>query len=249
MTLPPPPDTTAALPHRSPPRRRRRLVVVAVLVALVLLAVVLLWFQPQTLLFDTVVEDDFPTTTPLSAPADVEGSEAPTAEEAATEPDEPDEEAVSEEAAEEAAVAGEEAGEEAAGEEAAGEEAAGADADPPAPAEGPVALLTGSFDSRNRYTVTGNATAYELPDATRVLRLEGFESTNGPDLFVYLTVGDATEPDDAALAAEYLDLGELRGNIGNQNYPIPDEVDLARFDTVVIWCRRFETAFGAADLS
>lgn len=239
MSVPPPPDATAALPHRSPPRRRRRLVVVAVLVALVLLAVVLLWFQPQTLLFDTVVEDDFPTTTPLSAPADVEGSEAPTAEEAPTAPDEPDEEQ----------VATEEAVNEAATGEAAGEEAAGADADPPAPAEGPVALLTGSFDSRNRYTVTGNATAYELPDATRILRLEGFESTNGPDLFVYLTVGDATEPDDAALAAEYLDLGELRGNIGNQNYPIPDEVDLARFDTVVIWCRRFETAFGAADLS
>lgn len=224
MNLPPPPDTTAALPHRSPPRRRRRLVVVAVLVALVLLAVVLLWFQPQTLLFDTVVEDDFPTTTPLSAPADVEGSEAPTAEEAPTAPDESDEE------------------------QAAAEEAAGADADPPEPAEGPVALLTGSFDSRNRYTVTGSATAYELPDATRILRLEGFESTNGPDLFVYLTVGDATEPSDAALASEYLDLGVLRGNIGDQNYPIPDEVDLSQFDTVVIWCRRFGTAFGAADL-
>ena len=226
MTVPPPPDATAALPHRSPPRHRRRWVVVAVRVALVLLAVVLLWFQPQTLLFDTVVEDDFPTTTPLSTPADVEGSEAPTAEEEAAEPDEPDEP--------------DEPGEEEAAEEEAAEEEA--------PAEGPVALLTGSFDSRNRYTVTGNATAYELPDATRVLRLEGFESTNGPDLFVYLTVGDATEPSDAALAAEYLDLGVLRGNIGDQNYPIPDEVDLARFDTVVIWCRRFGTAFGAADL-
>jgi hypothetical protein len=112
----------------------------------------------------------------------------------------------------------------------------------------PVAVASGDFESRNRYTVTGAATAFELPDGSRTLRLEPFESTNGPDLYVYLTAADHADSDDA-LDADFVDLGELRGNIGNQNYDIPDEVDLAVYDTVVIWCRRFPSSFGVADLS
>jgi hypothetical protein len=96
--------------------------------------------------------------------------------------------------------------------------------------------------------VTGGATVYELEDGTRTLRLEPFESTNGPDLYVYLTAADHAD-DDPALDADHVDLGELRGNIGNQNYAIPDDVDLAAYDTVVIWCRRFSSSFGAADLT
>jgi hypothetical protein len=41
----------------------------------------------------------------------------------------------------------------------------------------------------------------------------------------------------------------LSGNIGNQNYVIPADVDLDRYDSVVIWCRRFTTSFGVADLT
>lgn len=113
---------------------------------------------------------------------------------------------------------------------------------------GSVDLATGSFVSHNRYTVSGNATAYQLEDGQRILRLQDFESTNGPDLYVYLTVAQAND-DDAALAADFIDLGVLSGNIGNQNYVIPAEVDLERYDTVVIWCRRFTTSFDVADLN
>jgi hypothetical protein len=102
--------------------------------------------------------------------------------------------------------------------------------------------------SRNRYTVTGTASAYQLEDGQRLLRLEDFASTNGPDLFVYLAVAGASE-DDAALDADFVDLGVLSGNIGNQNYVIPADVDLDRYDSVVIWCRRFTTSFGVADLA
>lgn len=119
-------------------------------------------------------------------------------------------------------------------------------ADEPEPT-GPVALVTGEFGSRSRYTVTGTATVFLLEDGTRVLRLEDFSSTNGPDLYVYLTVADSMD-DDVALNMEFVDLGLLAGNIGNQNYAIPDDVDLDLYDTVVIWCRRFTVGFGAADL-
>jgi hypothetical protein len=233
MTTHVPNQETADRRHPAASRRRRHWIVITVLITTAVLTVVLVWFQPQVLLYNTVVEDDLPTATPAAesdeatdvTTGDGAGQDAP-------------EEAV--------------AGEDVATNEPAAEGDVGKDAATPgsdlAPIDEPVALLSGTFESRNRYTVTGGATAYDLPDGTRIVRLEGFESTNGPDLFVYLTVGDASEPSDAALAAEHVDLGLLRGNVGNQNYDIPADVDLERFNTVVIWCRRFGTAFGAADL-
>ncbi|MFA9431744.1 DM13 domain-containing protein [Egicoccus sp. AB-alg2] len=206
-------DASTDVPHPVPARRRRRLIGVGLFAVVVMLSVVLVWFRPQVLFYDRVVEDDFPSTAPVTGRADAESPEAART----PEPETSDGDAA-------------------------------ADPDPPARVEAPVSLVTGSFGSRNRYTVTGDATVYELSDAARILRLEGFASTNGPDLFVYLTVGDAAEPNDAELAAEYVDLGVLRGNVGDQNYDLPADVDLARYDTVVIWCRRFGTAFGAADL-
>lgn len=220
MNMPPQASLTTDEPVRAIARRgRRRWVWLVAVVVVLSLVVVLVWFQPQVLLFDTVIEDEFPAVAGVTDPA---VDDPPVTEHPAT--------------------AGDPAIRSGAG------EADGADHDVPDPVAEPVALAAGSFDSRNRYTVTGQATVYELPDSARILRLEGFESTNGPDLFVYLTVGDATEPSDAALVADYVDLGVLRGNVGEQNYVIDPEVDLGRFDTVVIWCRRFSSAFGAADL-
>lgn len=113
---------------------------------------------------------------------------------------------------------------------------------------GPVGLSSGNFEPRSsRYTVEGTATIYQLEDGSRVLRLEDFSSTNGPDLYVYLTSADSADSDEA-LNSDFVDLGLLSGNIGNQNYEIGDDVDLDHYDTVVIWCRRFTVGFGSADL-
>lgn len=127
---------------------------------------------------------------------------------------------------------------------------------PPAEADGAgddvsddaVVLARGDFASRSRYDVTGTAVVYELADGSRTLRLEDFESTNGPRLHVYLSAADQAEGD-AALAEDYVDLGRLRGNVGNQNYDVGPDVDLATYDTVVIWCKPFSVGFGAADLA
>ncbi len=211
------------------PRSRRRLLVAAVAVAIPALAVVLWWFQPQALLFDDVVDESFPV-------GGVDQDDAAPAQ-----------------PAEEVGAASEGAALDGGGEDAAEEAAAGVGDDTEASeveptVSGPVELATGSFVSRNRYTVTGAATTYQLEDGQRLLRLEDFESTNGPDLFVYLAVAGASD-DDAALDADFIDLGVLSGNIGNQNYVIPADVDLDRYDSVVIWCRRFTTSFGVADLT
>lgn len=112
---------------------------------------------------------------------------------------------------------------------------------------GAVQVAAGAFEGHNNHRVTGSATVYELDDGSRTLRLEPFESENGPDLVVYLTAADHAD-DDAALGDDFVDLGGLKGNVGNQNYDVPADVDLDRYDTAVIWCRRFTVSFGAADL-
>jgi hypothetical protein len=221
-------DDRTSPPDGDPPRSRRRprWLLPLLAVGAAGLVVVLVWFQPQALLFDTVVDEDFPAAAPAA-----QGSDEPAEQDQtdATDADATDAEAGDEEAeAEDAAPP--------------------SDATVEAEPTGPVALASGSFSSRNRYTVTGTATVFELEDGTRTLRLEDFESTNGPDLFVYLTVADEADSD-PALGGEFVDLGVLRGNIGNQNYAVPEDVDLDRFDTVVIWCRRFSSSFGAADLA
>jgi hypothetical protein len=111
----------------------------------------------------------------------------------------------------------------------------------------PRILSTGSFRSLGHAT-SGRAVALELGDGRRFLRLDDLRTSNGPDLFVYLSAAAADAPrgsfDDDALS-----LGRLRANQGSQNYQIPGGVALNRYQSVVIWCRRFTYAFGAAPLA
>lgn len=77
----------------------------------------------------------------------------------------------------------------------------------------------------------------------RILRLENFRSTNGPDLHVYLS------KDARSISYGYIELGRLKGNIGNQNYHISDDVDLDEYSHVLIWCKQFSVLFGYANLT
>jgi hypothetical protein len=129
------------------------------------------------------------------------------------------------------------------------------DAAPPAgddpattvPASEPVEVARGEFVSRDHGT-DGVARILELPDGRHIVRLEGLDTDNGPDLYLYLTANPAAG-DEGAFDDEFIDLGRLKGNQGDQNYDLPDGTDVARYATVVIWCDRFNSAFGAADLT
>jgi hypothetical protein len=110
----------------------------------------------------------------------------------------------------------------------------------------PVELAIGTFISREHET-TGTARILRLADGQTILRLEGFETSNGPALFVYLSQNTA-QGEDGAFDDDYIDLGPLKGNIGDQNYLIPAEIDPLGFTSVVVWCDRFNVSFGAADL-
>jgi hypothetical protein len=87
----------------------------------------------------------------------------------------------------------------------------------------------------------GNAYTIPVEGKSNVLRLENFKSTNGPDLYVYLSTDK--------MASDYVSLGKLKANNGNQNYEIPNDVDLSKYNNVLIWCKTFGVLFGNAELS
>jgi hypothetical protein len=84
-----------------------------------------------------------------------------------------------------------------------------------------------------------------------VLRIENLDTSNGPDLKVWLTDAPVIEGEDGWRVFDdgaYVDLGALKGNQGSQNYTIPADVDLSDLTSVAIWCDRFSVSFGAAEL-
>ena len=73
--------------------------------------------------------------------------------------------------------------------------------------------------------------------------------SNGPDVRVYLVAAPDTNDDATVIQSGFIDLGSMKGNIGNQNYEVPPDTDLSRYRSVSIWCRRFGVNFGAAPLA
>ncbi|MDA1279615.1 MAG: DM13 domain-containing protein [Chloroflexi bacterium] len=108
-----------------------------------------------------------------------------------------------------------------------------------------VGLKTGTFRDQDRlHRGSGKATLYRLEDSSHVLRLENLDITNGPDLHVLLMV----DPEGVDKNMGYFDLGKLKGNIGNQNYPVPDNADVAAYNAVMIYCQPFHVIFSTAPL-
>jgi len=113
--------------------------------------------------------------------------------------------------------------------------------------EGPVNLASGRLMGADDFhRGSGTATIYQLGDGSHVLRLEGFEVTNGPDLHVLLV--PASNPAGRDDIEGYVDLGSLKGNLGDQNYDIPSNVDPSRFGSVMIYCQPFHVIFATASL-
>jgi hypothetical protein len=118
---------------------------------------------------------------------------------------------------------------------------------PPAPAAQPVVLAQGEFVSQEHGT-SGVAKIIKLGDGSRLLRLENFSTSDGPDVHVWLADRPAGGGWHIYDDGRHVSLGKLKGTDGNQNYPIPPDVDLAGLQSVVIWCDRFNVAFGSAPL-
>ena len=108
-------------------------------------------------------------------------------------------------------------------------------------------LASGQFHS-GAHETKGTATVFQLADGKKTLRLTDFATSNGPDVRVYLVATDDAKDNDSVTKAGFIDLGSLKGNIGDQNYELPANADLAKYRSVTIWCKRFSVNFGTAPL-
>jgi hypothetical protein len=122
-----------------------------------------------------------------------------------------------------------------------GEDATGAE---------PIVLARGTFIG-HEHDSCGSVAVLRLADGSRVLRPENLRTSNGPLLKVWLADAPVVEGtagwrvfDDG----RYVDLGDLKGNIGSSNYLIPEGVGLATLPSVSIWCARFHVSFATAQL-
>ncbi len=115
---------------------------------------------------------------------------------------------------------------------------------------GPRVIAQGSFEQGDStYTIQGKAVITEQ-NGVRTLSFTDFDVTNGPDLFVYVV--SSPSPDNNAVkeavrAGSFINIGELKGNIGNQTYILPPDLTLDKNSVISIWCRRFSRNFGTAN--
>ena len=241
--------------------RTRNIVITVVIIALIPVAA-FAWWLLSPLFISTTVDEEFPFAANAEIPADMTMSEVETVMETMARMDQepvsepmpmpmrPDTQVIPQEAVlTEASPEMREAVEKAmAGDMSAMEKMLEEAANAVPPPE-PVALAAGNFrDADSFHRGSGSATIYLLPDGSHLLRLEDFEVTNGPDLRVLLAT-----PSDPMSRSElqdggYVHLAKLKGNMGNQNYEIPADVDVSAQNSVIIYCMPFHVIFSVAPL-
>jgi hypothetical protein len=109
-------------------------------------------------------------------------------------------------------------------------------------------VVSGNFHGVAHKTA-GRATIYQLADGKKILRFTNFETSNGPDVRVYLVAANDASDSDSVKRAGYMEVGALKGNLGDQNYELASDVDLSKYRAVTIWCKRFSVNFATAPLS
>ncbi|WP_329232971.1 DM13 domain-containing protein [Streptomyces canus] len=117
-------------------------------------------------------------------------------------------------------------------------------------ATGPQTLARGELISHEHAT-SGTVKLVRLVDGSHVVRLENLDTSNGPDLRVWLTDAPVKEGEAGWHVfddGKYVSLGKLKGNKGSQNYALPRDTDPSSYNSVSIWCDRFDVSFGAAEL-
>jgi len=109
---------------------------------------------------------------------------------------------------------------------------------------------SGNFrDVDGAHRGSGNAQVLVSPGGAALLRFTDFEVTNGPDLEVWLVKDPDPEKSSDVSASQWVSLGPLRGNKGDQTYVIPEGTDTREWGSVVIWCEQFSVLFSVATLS
>ena len=119
----------------------------------------------------------------------------------------------------------------------------------PAELQTKIAAMGTFRDADSVHQGSGTVTIFDTMTGAKVVRFTDFKVTNGPDLKVWLVKAGDIKASADVNASEWLPLGPLKGNIGEQNYIVPQEANLADYKSVVIWCEQFGVLFSAADLA
>ena len=207
---------------------------ILIIVGVVVLApvVVLAWWFLSPLVFDQTVDEEFPLAANAEVPANMTTEEVNSLMVSMAKVDQPP-------------MADAMPQEMAAGSASSMEAMDAADA-----AGGPQVIASGNFrDADSFHQGSGAATIYRSADGSGLLRLEDFRVTNGPDLHVLLSPAAEPASRDELQAAGYVGLGKLKGNIGNQNYEIPANIDVNAQGSVIIYCMPFHVIFSVAPLA
>jgi len=101
-------------------------------------------------------------------------------------------------------------------------------------------VITSSNFIASKHDVKGSVVLIEH-DSDRILRFEDFETVNGPNLHIYLASDQSAE--------DFVDLGPIKATKGNVNYEIPEDVDLEKYNTVLVYCVPFKVVFSLAELN
>ncbi len=111
----------------------------------------------------------------------------------------------------------------------------------------PVVISSGEFHPV-AHPGKGDAIVYRLDDGKHVLRLENLDIFNGPALYVYAVAAEDASDSETVVESDFLNLGPLKGNRGNQTYDLPADFDPERYRSISIWCERFSVNFATAPL-
>ena len=112
--------------------------------------------------------------------------------------------------------------------------------------ETPQEVAKGDWRSLEHAT-TGKASLIKLPGGGHSVQFASLDTSDGPDLYVYLSPHDSGSPE-KTFGEGFTSLGKLKGNRGDQVYEIPAGVDVSGIRSVVIWCKRFSAGFAVAPL-
>jgi hypothetical protein len=112
--------------------------------------------------------------------------------------------------------------------------------------ESPEEVAAGEWRSLEHAT-TGKASLIKLPGGAYSVQFAALNTSDGPDLHVYLSPHAADAPE-KSFGQGFTSLGKLKGNRGDQVYEIPAGVDVSSIRSVVIWCQRFSAGFAVAPL-
>jgi hypothetical protein len=115
------------------------------------------------------------------------------------------------------------------------------------PAHAPKVLVVGKFH-QVAHKGEGTAAIYLLRGGRRVLRLTEFRTASRSDLLVYLISAPDAMENETVKHSEVFSFGSLHNNEGDQEYPVPDELDLTRYHAVTVWSPKYEVNFTTAPL-